>query len=50
MRVVASPAQVEGVGLSHSGEPYGQSGFGIEGGMKGLDSYTRLQSIEFNFG
>jgi len=50
VKVAASPAQVEGVGLSHSGEPVGQSGFGIEGGMKGLETYTRLQSIEFSYG
>lgn len=50
IKVAASPAPVEGVGLSHSGEPYGQSGFGVEGGMKGLETYTRLQSIEFAYG
>ena len=47
IRIASSPEQVEGAGLSHSGEPVGQSGFGVEGGIKGMESYTRLQSVEF---
>ena len=50
VRVATSPNPVEGVGLSHSGEPCGQSGFGVEGGIKGLESYTRLQAVEFAMG
>lgn len=50
VKIATSPALVEGVGLSHSGEPYGQSGFGVEGGTKGLESYMRLQAIEFAMG
>jgi len=50
VKIAASPAPVEGVGLSHSGEPYGQSGFGVEGGIRGLESYMRLQSIDFAMG
>ena len=50
IRVVASLAQVEGAGFSHSAEPCGQSGYGVEGGPNGLRSYMRQQSIEFNMG
>jgi gamma-glutamyl-gamma-aminobutyraldehyde dehydrogenase len=50
VKIASSPMPVEGVGLSHSGEPCAQSGFGIEGGIKGLESYTRLQSIDFAMG
>ena len=50
VRVVASLAQVEGAGFSHSAEPCGQSGYGVEGGPNGLRSYMRQQSIEFNMG
>ncbi|MDJ0929453.1 MAG: aldehyde dehydrogenase family protein [Gammaproteobacteria bacterium] len=50
VRIATSPTPVEGVGLSHSGEPCGQSGFGVEGGIKGLESYTRLQAVEFAMG
>ena len=50
LKIMASPGQVEGAGFSHSGEACRQSGFGIEGGIKGLESYTRLQSIETCFG
>jgi gamma-glutamyl-gamma-aminobutyraldehyde dehydrogenase len=50
VKVAASVARLEGAGLSHSGEPYGQSGFGVEGGMNGLETFTRLQSIEFAYG
>ncbi len=50
VKIATSPVPVEGVGLSHSGEPYGQSGFGVEGGTRGLESYMRLQAIEFAMG
>ena len=50
VRVVASLAPVEGAGFSHSAEPCGQSGYGVEGGTNGLRSYMRQQSIEFNMG
>ncbi len=47
VRVVASLDQVEGAGISHSAEPCGQSGYGVEGGSDGLRSYMRKQSIEY---
>jgi gamma-glutamyl-gamma-aminobutyraldehyde dehydrogenase len=50
VRVASSPLPTEGAGLSHAAEAYGQSGFGVEGGIKGLETYTRLQSVEFSFG
>jgi gamma-glutamyl-gamma-aminobutyraldehyde dehydrogenase len=50
VRVVASLAPVEGAGFSHSAEPCGQSGYGVEGGTSGLRSYMRRQSIEFSMG
>jgi len=42
--VNASSKQTMGAGIAHSHEPYGQSGFGVEGGMAGLESYCRLQT------
>ena len=50
VRVVASLAPVEGAGFSHSAEPCGQSGYGVEGGINGLRSYMRQQSVEFSMG
>ena len=50
VRVVASLAQVEGAGFSHSAEPCGQSGYVVEGGPNGLRSYMRQQSLKFNMG
>ncbi len=49
VRIASSPVPTEGVGLSHAAEACGQSGFGVEGGMQGLQSYMRLQSVEFSF-
>ena len=37
-------------GIAHSHEPYGQSGFGVEGGMAGLESYCRLQTTSITHG
>ena len=31
----------------YSGEPFGMSGFGPDGGLQGLLSYTRLQSVNY---
>ena len=42
--VNASSKPSMGAGIAHSHEPYGQSGFGVEGGMAGLQSYCRLQT------
>jgi acyl-CoA reductase-like NAD-dependent aldehyde dehydrogenase len=38
-----------GAGWGREGEPYKQSGYGIEGGQMGVYSYTRLQSIQVDF-
>ena len=42
--VNASSKPSMGAGIAHSHEPFGQSGFGVEGGMAGLESYCRLQT------
>jgi acyl-CoA reductase-like NAD-dependent aldehyde dehydrogenase len=39
-----------GPGFSFSGEPSGLSGVGIEGGLAGLESYTRRQTVWINHG
>jgi acyl-CoA reductase-like NAD-dependent aldehyde dehydrogenase len=49
VRVLSAPVSAEGAGFAHSSEPAGQSGFGIEGGMRGLESYTRRQAVEFSW-
>jgi gamma-glutamyl-gamma-aminobutyraldehyde dehydrogenase len=49
VRVLSAPVQPEGAGFAHSAEPAGQSGFGIEGGLRGLESYTRQQAVEFGW-
>ena len=48
--VNASSKPSMGAGLAHSHEPYGQSGFGVEGGMAGLESYCRLQTTSITHG
>jgi acyl-CoA reductase-like NAD-dependent aldehyde dehydrogenase len=48
VRVCAGPVPpVPAAGYAHSAEPAGQSGYGIEGGLRGLESYTRQQAVEF---
>ena len=48
VRVCCAPVPpVPAAGFAHSAEPAGQSGYGIEGGMRGLESYTRQQAVEF---
>ena len=46
VRLVSSLAMVEPAGFNHSAEPCGQSGFGVEGGLEGMRSYLRRQSVE----
>jgi acyl-CoA reductase-like NAD-dependent aldehyde dehydrogenase len=46
--VNAAPASAPGVGAASATEPFGQSGFGIEGGLEGLRQYTRLKAIHMN--
>lgn len=50
VKIMATPHPTMGVGVAHESEPTGQSGFGVEGGIEGLKSYTRLQALEFSFG
>ena len=45
--VQTRPAMPDGCWPAHSAEPAGQSGFGIEGGMEALKSYSRLKSTQF---
>lgn len=44
--VMSRPAPPDGCWLAHSAEPAGQSGFGVEGGMEALKSYSRLKSVQ----
>lgn len=50
VRVMSSLAMVEPAGFNHSAEPCGQSGFGVEGGLEGMRSYLRKQSVEHIYG
>ena len=45
--VMTRPAPPDGCWAAHSAEPAGQSGFGIEGGMDALKSYSRLKATQF---
>ncbi|WP_088308477.1 aldehyde dehydrogenase family protein [Novosphingobium sp. B 225] len=49
-KIMTAPVQRIGAGFSHSAEAAKQSGFGIEGGFGALDSYSRLQAVEFHYG
>lgn len=46
VRLVSSLVMAEPAGFNHSAEPCDQSGFGVEGGLEGLRSYLRRQSVE----
>jgi acyl-CoA reductase-like NAD-dependent aldehyde dehydrogenase len=48
VNTVAQPAPLHAMHMG--GEPVGQSGFGVEGGVAGLQAMTRLRSIELNLG
>lgn len=50
VKVMATPVPTEGSMLNQSAEPTRQSGFGIEGGLKGMESYMRQQVVEYSFG
>ena len=43
LRATTTPA-TEPLGLS--AEPFGASGFGVVGGIRGLDPYTRLKAVQ----
>lgn len=49
-KVMAAPVQRMGAGFAHSAEASKQSGFGIEGGLGALDSFSRLHAVEFHYG
>lgn len=44
----ATVPQAPGVGAASATEPFGQSGFGVEGGLEGLRQYTRLKAVHIN--
>lgn len=48
--VNASVPTGDGPGLSFSIEPWKMSGFGVEFGTTGVETYTRLKTVIFNFG
>lgn len=50
VKIMATPAVTAGGGVAHESEPVGQSGFGVEGGIRGVETYTHLQAVEFSFG
>jgi acyl-CoA reductase-like NAD-dependent aldehyde dehydrogenase len=50
VHVNATVSLPEGSGLAHAAEPVGNSGFGVEGGMAGLDSYGVLKATAFYHG
>jgi acyl-CoA reductase-like NAD-dependent aldehyde dehydrogenase len=50
IRINAVAPQGEGAGHASSAEPAGQSGFGAEGGLAGMESYLRRQRVSFNHG
>lgn len=49
-KVMAAPVRRMGAGFAHSAEACKQSGFGIEGGLGALESFSRLQAVEFHYG
>ncbi len=48
VRINAAAPTGEGAGFAYSSEPAGQSGFGPEGGLPGIESYMRRQLVWFN--
>lgn len=50
VKVAASTAMAMGAPFSHAAEPFGQSGFGAEGGIAGMRSYSVLKSVQFVLG
>ena len=48
--VNAIPPRGEGPGVALSGEPYGLSGVGIEGGLAGAETFMRRHTVWFNHG
>jgi acyl-CoA reductase-like NAD-dependent aldehyde dehydrogenase len=48
IRINAAAPSGEGSGYAASYEPAGQSGVGVESGMKGIESYMRRQLVSFS--
>jgi acyl-CoA reductase-like NAD-dependent aldehyde dehydrogenase len=48
VRVNAAAPTGEGPGFAYSSEPAAQSGFGVEGGLAGIEGYMRRQLVWFN--
>lgn len=48
VRINAAAPVGEGAGCALSSEPAGQSGIGAEGGLAGMESYMRRQSVSFS--
>ncbi len=48
VRINATVPSGEGAGHASSAEPAGQSGIGAEGGLAGMESYLRRQTISFS--
>ena len=46
--VLASPPNPAAFGFPMGAEPFGQSGFGAEGGREGFEAFTRLKAVEIN--
>ena len=49
VRVNAAAPTGEGAGHAYSYEPSSQSGFGVESGIAGMESYLRRQLVWFNY-
>jgi 4-(gamma-glutamylamino)butanal dehydrogenase len=47
VRIVSSTSPAFGAPFAHTAEPFGQSGFGAEGGMTGLNGYTVVKGVQF---
>ena len=49
LKIMTAPVERMGAGFAHTAEATKQSGFGIEGGLGALESYSRLQAVEFHY-
>jgi len=49
LKIMTAPVARMGAGFAHAAEAAKQSGFGIEGGLGALESYSRLQAVEFYY-
>jgi acyl-CoA reductase-like NAD-dependent aldehyde dehydrogenase len=49
LRINSAVPLGEGAGVAHSNEPARQTGIGVEGGLPGMENYTRRQLIAMNY-